>query len=116
MTVGNSPTDRSKLDTKRHILTDKQGIPLSAIITSANSHDIKSVTDVIDNAVIKRTTTTNTSLSTTKQRKRKTHQHLCLDRAYNSKSKENEIIKRGYVPHMTYKRKRGQTEKRREDE
>jgi len=32
MTVGNNPTDRSKLGTNRHILTDKQGIPLSAII------------------------------------------------------------------------------------
>ena len=103
--TGSSPVDRSKLGTKRHILTDKQGIPLSATISSANIHDIKAVTDVIDNAVIKRPTTTCTFLSTTKQRK--THQHLCLDRAYSSKSIENEIIRRGYVPHMPYKRKRG---------
>jgi putative transposase len=34
----NSTIDRSKLGTKRHILTDKKGIPLSAIvITSANT-------------------------------------------------------------------------------
>ena len=112
--TGNNPTDRSKLGTKRHILTDKQCIPLSAAITSANTHDIKAVTDVIDNVVIKRpttttttttTTTANTFLSTTKQRK--TRQHLCLDRAYSSKSIENEIIHRGYVPHISYKRKRG---------
>jgi putative transposase len=38
-------------------------------------------------------------------------QHLCLDRAYNSKSTENEIINRGYVPHIPYKRKRGQIKK-----
>ena len=107
--TGSSPVDSSKLGTKRHILTDKQGIPLSAAITSANTHDIKAVADVIDNAVIKRpttTTTANTFLSTTKQRK--TRQHLCLDRAYSSKSIENEIIHRGYVPHIPYKRKRGQ--------
>ena len=55
MTVGNNPTDRSKLGTKRHILTDKQGIPLSAIISPASTHDIKLVTDVIDNSIIKRT-------------------------------------------------------------
>ena len=30
--TGNSPVDRSKLGTKRHILTDKNGIPLSAVI------------------------------------------------------------------------------------
>ncbi len=35
--TGHNPTDRSKLGTKRHILTDKKGIPLSAIITSANT-------------------------------------------------------------------------------
>jgi transposase len=106
--TGSSPVDRSKLGTKRHILTDKQGIPLSAAISSASTHDIKAVIDVIDNAVIKRPTTTTTAstfLSTTKQRM--THQHLCLDRAYNSKSIENEIINRGYVPHIPYKRKRG---------
>ena len=38
MTEGNNPTDRSKLgQAKRHILTDKKGIPLSVIITSANT-------------------------------------------------------------------------------
>jgi IS5 family transposase len=39
--IGDSPVDRSKLGTKRHILTDKEGIPLSTVITSANTHDIK---------------------------------------------------------------------------
>ena len=52
--TGSNPADRSKLGTKRHILTDKKGIPLSAVITSASTHDIKAVTDVIDNAVIHR--------------------------------------------------------------
>ena len=55
MTVGHNPTDKSKLGrTKRHILTDKKGIPLSAVISSAITRDIKLVTDVVDNVVIKR--------------------------------------------------------------
>jgi hypothetical protein len=55
MTAGSNPTDRSKLGkAKRHILTDKNGIPLSVVISSASTHDVKLVTDVIDNAVIKR--------------------------------------------------------------
>ncbi len=29
--TGNNPTDRSKLGTKRHILTDKNGIPISLL-------------------------------------------------------------------------------------
>jgi putative transposase len=104
--TGSSPVDRSKLGTKRHILTDKQGIPLSAIITPASTHDIKAVTDVIDNSVIKRTSASNKSKKGMKQRPE--YHHLCLDRAYQSKPIENEIIKRGYVPHIPYKRKRGQ--------
>jgi hypothetical protein len=52
--TGSSPVDRSKRGTKRHILTDKDGTPLSAVITSASTHDIKAVTDVVDNAVVKR--------------------------------------------------------------
>jgi putative transposase len=102
--TGSSPVDRSKLGTKRHILTDKQGIPLSAIISPASIHDIKAVTDVIDNTVIKR----KPSSSYFAKKKRTNHHHLCLDRAYNSKSIEKEIIKRRYVPHIPYKRKRGQ--------
>ncbi len=47
MTEDNNPTDRSKLGTKRHILTDKKGIPLSAVITSASTHDIKAVTKML---------------------------------------------------------------------
>ena len=38
--TGHNPTDRSKLGSKRDILTDKDGIPLSAVITSANTHDV----------------------------------------------------------------------------
>ena len=53
--TGKNPTDRSKLGrTKRHILTDKKGIPLSVVISTANTHDIKLVIDVVDNSVIKR--------------------------------------------------------------
>ncbi len=52
--TGSNPTDRrSILGTKRHILTDKNRIPISVVITPANRHDIKAVTDVIDNAVAK---------------------------------------------------------------
>ena len=104
--VSNNPIDRSKLGTKRHILTDKNGIPLSAIISSANTHDIKAVTDVIDNVVVlNRHTKSSFAKKTTR---RKYQQHLCLDSAYSSKTVRRKIIKRGYVPHIPYKRKRGQ--------
>src|SRR3954466_3950797 len=106
--TGNNPTDRSKTGTKRHILTDTNGIPLSTVITSAaNTHDIKAVTDVIDNSVPHGPSES----SFTKKKTRRKFHHLCLDRAYSSTSIENEIIRRGYVPHIPYKRKKGQKKK-----
>jgi hypothetical protein len=108
--TGHNPTDRSKLGTKRHILTDKEGIPLSTVITSANTHDDVTVAiDTVDTIVIKR------SLSSRLYKKRnaksrKQKQNLCLDKAYHSKEIEQEIVKRGYIPHIRHRRE----EKRKE--
>ncbi len=52
--TGINPTDRSNLGTKRHILTEKEGIPLSVVISYASMHDVKLVIDVVDSAVAKR--------------------------------------------------------------
>ena len=106
--TGNNPTDRSKMGTKRHILTDKKGIPLSAVISSASTHDIKLVTDVVDSAVIKRSSSSKPRPRRKGRRRRL--QHLCLDKAYNSTQEEQELIKRGYVLHISPKRKRGEEE------
>src|SRR5665254_11924 len=73
--TGHNPTDRSKLGTKRHILTDKDGIPLSAIITSANTHDVTVAIETVDSIVIKRSSS---------KPKHKQKQNLCLDKAYHS--------------------------------
>jgi putative transposase len=95
--TGHNPTDRGKLGTKRHIVTDKNGIPLSIVITSANTHDVTVAINTVDNMVIKRQ-----SSSTDRNKKKK--QNLCLDKAYHSKDVEQEIIKRGYIPHIRYRR------------
>jgi hypothetical protein len=52
--TGHTPTDRRKLGTKRHILTDKDGIHLSIVIISANTYELTVAIDTIDNMVIKR--------------------------------------------------------------
>ncbi len=95
--TGNNPTDRSKLGTKRHILTDKNGIPLSAVISSASTHDVNLVTDVINSAVIARKQT---------REKGQGVQHLCLDKGYKSALEEQKLIRRGYVLHMPSKKKK----------
>jgi transposase len=100
--TGSNPTDRSKLGTKRHILTDKKGIPLSVAISSASTHDIKLVTDVIDNAVISRPSFKYKN----RKRRIRLQQHLCLDKGYNSEQEEKELIKRGYILHIPIKKKK----------
>jgi IS5 family transposase len=102
--TGHNPSDRIKLGAKRHILTDKKGIPLSVAISSASTHDIKLVTSVVDNAFIKRSPSYKTK-KTVRERRRRKLQHLCLDKAYNSEPEEQELIKRGYVLHIPIKEK-----------
>jgi hypothetical protein len=71
MTTGsNLPTDRSKIGTKRHILTDENGIPLSVVISAASTHDIKLVTHVMDNMVIRRSSSSpSTKCNSSRNRK-----------------------------------------------
>ncbi|MFZ0325689.1 MAG: transposase [Nitrososphaeraceae archaeon] len=55
MTGWRYSTDRKgKLGTKRHFFTDQDRIPLSVVITAANTHDVKSTTEALDKKVINR--------------------------------------------------------------
>ncbi len=46
--MGPNPTDRGKAGTKRHLLTDRTGIPLAALLTPANRHDAVVFEDLLD--------------------------------------------------------------------
>ena len=45
--TGPNPTDRSKSGSKHHVLTDAQGIPLSATVTAANVNEVTQVFEVL---------------------------------------------------------------------
>jgi transposase len=67
---------------------------------------------VVNNVVIhKRPSPPYKTKTTERERRRRKLQHLCLDKAYNSQPQEQELINRGYVPHIPPKRKRNETEK-----
>ena len=68
------------------------------MISSASTHDINLVTEVVDNAVIKRKKRRGRGITR--------RQHLCLDKGYNSVQEEQEIIKRGYMHHIPIKKKK----------
>src|SRR5215216_787100 len=79
-------------------------LPLSTVITSANTHDVTVAIDTVDSIVIKRQSSSSSSSSTDRNKKKKKH-NLCLDKAYYSKEVEREIIKRGYNnPHIRHRR------------
>jgi putative transposase len=81
--TGPNPTDRGKLGTKRHVLTDGQGIPLSVVITAANTHDMKAALNTLDNIIVQRPSS----------KKYKEKQNLYLDKGYDYQEIENDVAK-----------------------
>ncbi len=46
--TGPNPTDRRKPGSKHHVITDAKGIPLAAILTGANRHDVTQLLPLVD--------------------------------------------------------------------
>ena len=46
--MGPNPTDRGKAGTKRHLATDRGGIPLAFLLTGANVHDSVPLEELLD--------------------------------------------------------------------
>lgn len=46
--TGKDPTNRGKLGTKRHLVVDRQGLPLGVTISGANVHDSKRLEVTMD--------------------------------------------------------------------
>ena len=90
--TGQNPTDRGKLGAKRHILTDQRGTPLSAVTTSANTHDMKAASGTIDGTVTERT-----------MPRRYHPQHICLDKGNDFQEIEFGVIQRRYIPHLRHR-------------
>ena len=43
-----NPTDKAKKGTKRHLVSDRRGIPLAIMLTAANVHDSMVFEELID--------------------------------------------------------------------
>lgn len=82
-------------------MTDKKGIPLSVVITAANTHDMKAATEILDSIIVMK-----------RPSSRKTKQNLCLDKGYDFPEIQHEIINRGYIPHIRHKREKKRERKR----
>src|SRR5258707_8444314 len=46
--TGKDPTNRGKLGTKRHVVVDRNGVPLAVRISGSNVHDSKMLEETVD--------------------------------------------------------------------
>lgn len=69
-----NPTNRGKLRTKRSLMVDAAGVPIGLIVDGANAHHVKLLKETIDDSV-ERVSWMN----------EESHEHLCLDKAYDSR-------------------------------
>ena len=70
--MGKNPTDRGKNGTKRSILVDGKGYPLSVVVAAANVHDAKLLAQTIADTIVGRPEPDEQT------------QHLCLDKGFDN--------------------------------
>ena len=87
--TGPSPVDRSKLGTKRSVLSDQRGAPLAVEITGANTHDKTVALATLDGIVVDRPEKIVYRLH-----------HLCLDNGYKYADVIEGVEERDYHVHL----------------
>ncbi|WP_086003133.1 IS5 family transposase [Polaromonas sp. JS666] len=100
--VGRNPTDRGKKGgSKRHLLVDGRGVPLSLVVTGANEHDVTQLDAVLQTIMVKR--------KTPGARRSK---HLCADAGYRGRRALEIIESHGYIPHVVDRGKEADAKRR----
>ncbi|HEX2951924.1 MAG TPA: IS5 family transposase [Armatimonadota bacterium] len=87
--TGHNPTDRSKIGTKRSILTEGNGMPVAVMVAGANRHDMKLTEGTLERLVVTRPDPTAAA-----------PQHLCLDKGYDYPQIEELVARWGYTAHI----------------
>jgi len=86
---GKNPTDRGKLGTKHHILTDAQGLPLAVTATGSNVPDVNELEHLVDAVP-----PVGGKVGHPRQRP----EELYGDRAYDSDPHRKKVRNRGIIP------------------
>ncbi|MCO5382332.1 MAG: IS5 family transposase [Methanosarcina barkeri] len=86
--TGANPTDRGKKGTKRSILTDGKGIPLSVTVDGANRHDKKLVKETLDAILFERPSPDEGI------------QNICMDKGYDFPDIRQLVKEYGYTAHI----------------
>jgi len=93
--TGPNPTDRSKLGSKHHVLTDGHGIPLAIRLTAANVNEVTQLLSLVDAVP---------PVGGKPGHPKKRPERLYADRAYASKAKRQELRRRGIEPFIPDRR------------
>jgi transposase len=93
--TGPNPTDRSKNGSKRHLITDGQGIPLAILHTGANLHDSEAAIPVVDAVP---------PIKTPEGGRRKRPAEVLADRAYDAEDKIRKALRRRGIEPFIAKR------------
>lgn len=86
--TGKNPTDRGKLGSKRHILVDGRGAPLSIVVSGADVHDKRCALEILDHVIVERP-----------NRVYSVH-HLCADKGYDYDDVRQGVRERHYRVHI----------------
>src|SRR5512135_2887069 len=89
--TGKNPTDRGKLGSKRHILTDARGVPLAVLISAANVHDKRCAIPLLDSLCVPRPETIYCI------------HHLCADKGYDYNDLRTALQERHYKVHIKHR-------------
>ncbi len=87
--IGRNPTDRGKAGSKRSILVEESGGPLSVVVAGANVHDTKLLNSTLEAVVVQRPKPTIEN-----------PQHLCLDKGYDNPTGHWAVAEHEYVGHI----------------
>ena len=83
--IGRNPTDRGKAGSKKSILVDGAGGPLSVVVAGANVHDTKLLRPTLESIVVERP---------------EGAQNLCLDKGYDNPTGHGTVADAGYQPQI----------------
>jgi transposase len=86
--VGKIPPTREKNGSKRPMLVDGAGVPLSLVVTGANRHDLSPLETLLDAIIIERPDIFEYP------------QHLCRDKGHTDEPAREVIVLRGFIPHI----------------
>ena len=89
--TGKNPTDRGKSGTKRHVLVEREGIPLAVTLSGANVHD---------NQMLEATLDAVEPIRRPRGRPRKRPKKLHADKGYDAAWCRQACRKRGITPRI----------------